>query len=75
MQQALLRYYGNAIKDLTCHNTIILCGYQCYSPRGCKDSGPLNVLKKPQVNKGNFPFFLRRSIKGFTESLTQWAQK
>jgi len=20
MQQALLRYYGNALKDLTCHN-------------------------------------------------------
>jgi hypothetical protein len=22
MQQALLRYYGNAIKDLTCHNIL-----------------------------------------------------
>jgi len=22
MQQALLRYYGNAIKDLTCHNSV-----------------------------------------------------
>jgi hypothetical protein len=23
MQQALLRYYGNAVKDLTCHNIYI----------------------------------------------------
>jgi hypothetical protein len=33
MQQALLRYYGNALKDLTCHNMFVLFAKQtfCYT--------------------------------------------
>jgi hypothetical protein len=30
MQQALLRYYGNAVKDLTCHSIMYLYNKKCW---------------------------------------------